>query len=146
MPSSIETSGSIEGVLVPEFSRHDRFVRFKPRPVGDDVLAAQSARARAALALLKVNLLAVDGHDARAHGRDQLRRARPSPVRSNFPRPALVLLNVDQVHVRQVRPPRDVELVQQIRLQRLDRHDEERAEADGHDDDARLVARAGAGC
>jgi hypothetical protein len=54
---------------------------------------------------------------------------------------ALLRLHVHQVHARQSSARSGVELVQQIRLQRADREDQKDAEADGHHDDARLVAR-----
>ena len=54
----------------------------------------------------------------------------------------LVLLDVDQEHVGPALFELDRELVQQVGLQRADAEHEERAEPDGQQDDARLVARA----
>ena len=53
----------------------------------------------------------------------------------------LLALHVDQEHVGRVRGGLDRELLEQARLQRSDADDEERAEPDGQQDDARLVAR-----
>ena len=52
----------------------------------------------------------------------------------------LVALDVEQEHVGRFRVDLDRELLEQARLQRPHADDEERAEADGQQDDARLVA------
>ena len=55
----------------------------------------------------------------------------------------LPALDVEQEHVRRVGGRLDRELAEQARLQRSDADDEERAEPDGEQDDARLVAGPG---
>ena len=54
----------------------------------------------------------------------------------------LVFLDVDQEEVRRVSARLDREVPEQVRLHAADADDEEGAEADGHQHDPRLVARA----
>ena len=53
----------------------------------------------------------------------------------------LAALDVEQKHVRRVLGDLDGKLTQQTRLQRPNADDEEASEADGQQNDARLVAR-----
>ena len=123
MPSSIETSGSADGPSqnVPSRirsfdSRWSRYVTvYSRRPV--PTTRARSTGSSCASA--------------------------PPVARAGEERAdalGLILLNVEQEHVGRVGRHLNRELVEQAGLQRSDPDDEERAEADGQQDDPRLVA------
>ncbi len=91
-----------------------------------------------------MGLAADDAGHAGAHHRNQLEIAsavgRIGQERANAVR--LAALDVQQEHVRRLFRDLNRELVEQRRLQRPDADDEKGAEADGQQDDARLIPRS----
>ena len=143
MPFSIDTSGSVDGPL-QNAPADDRLVRLEMVAVGDRVLARQRPARADVLEALELRLAAADAGDPRAQHRNQpelARRRAPDRRETRARRSTCVALDVHQEHVRARRRSISTEnSCEQARLQRPDADDEEGAEADGEQDDARLVA------
>ena len=149
MPCSTDTSG-VRRRAVPERAVDDPLVRLEVVAVGDGELAAPASRARRARprSRLAASRLAARLHAASTRARstgNQLELAARAVRRSarNARTPStwpcwMSIRNMSGASLRHL----NRELVEQARLQRPDADDEEGAEADGEQDDARLVARA----
>ena len=146
MPCSIETCSSLASAgsggcplqNVPAFSR---FVRLEMVAIRDDELAADPAAPPHIGDCFEIDLAAVHGGDT---GPQHWNESRLGPgTRLHEPANAvqLILLDVDEEHVRAALLQRDGELLQEIRLQRPDADDEEAAQPDRQQNDACLIAR-----
>ncbi len=129
---------------VPERALNHPLVRLEVIAIGDRELAAdRHAPLAHLLGALEIDLLPGDADHPRPQHRDQLELA--GAVRRIAEKRAhavgLALLDVEQEHVGRVGRHLHRELAEQARLQRPHADDEEGAEADGQQDDARLVAR-----
>ena len=143
MPSSTDTSGSGDAPG-PEGAVGNAFVRFEVVAVGDRILPRQRASGADVVETVEVGLAPADPDDTGPQDGHQPRIAR-AVFRIGEERPdavGLLALDVEQKHVGRVFRDLDRKLRQQARLERPDADDEERAEADGEQDHARLVARA----
>ena len=111
------------------------------RAIRHGVLARQPATP-CLLVAVDVHLTPADGHDARAQRRDHLGPGRVTVglIEKRLEPVALVGLDVDQKHVGRIRTGLDGEVAQQVGLKRPHPEDEKRAETDGQQDDARLIA------
>ena len=142
MPCSIDTSASGDGPFQNAPSTIVSF-GFEVIAIGDRVLAASEPRARTSSKLSRlVSRPLTPVTRARSTG---ISRDCAGAVRRIGEERAhavdLLALDVHQEHVRRVLGDLHRELLEQARLQRPDADDEERAEADGEQDDPRLVAR-----
>ena len=152
MPFSIDTSAERRVLRraaadpVQNAPSIDLLVRLEMVAIGDRVLAARAraagrprtTRAFVDLPRTPVTRARITGMScgAPAAGR-ALRASRNARTRSHLRRQDL-----DQEHVGPARRQLERELLQQVGLQRADADDEEAADADGEQDDARLVAGA----
>ena len=132
---------ALERPVTPPFPLDDLFVPLEPRPIGDGVLPRQPSTAHR-LVTIQIHVLATDGHDARAQRRNDLGGATRSAglVQEGRHLIALALLDVDEEHVGRFGPGLDGEVPEQVDLQRPDAQDEKGAEADGQQNDPRLIA------
>src|SRR5207244_2433563 len=130
------------GRRAPDRSVDDALVRFEMIAIRNGEFAPQG---NAALSHVfdagEVRLTTGHADHPRAQDGDQLKLA--GTVRSIAKkRPdgvSLRPLNVEQEHVRRIRRRLHRKLLEQARLQRSDADNEERAEADGEQDDACLI-------
>ena len=119
-----------------------RSLRSSAVAIGDRVLARRASRGRARPRRSRASPPAPHPRHARAQHRDELRRPWPRAVARNAATGPTwsrwtSIRNMSAHLVGDV----DRELAEQVRLHAADAEDEEGAEADGEQDDARLVAR-----
>ena len=141
-PCSIDTSGSADGPC-QNAPVDDALVRLEVVAIGDGVLARRASRARARPRSSRASSRRPSTPVTRARSTGISRDAPAPCAGSRQERPHavhLTALHVDQEHVGRVGRHLDRELAEQVRLQRSHADDEEGAEADGEQDDARLVA------
>ena len=141
--SSIDTSASADGDASQNVPSRHRFVTLEVRTVGDGVLARQRAAAAHVFVVVEGHFTPLHAGDACAQDRQQPRRwcARLLPAleqRGHLRH--LILLHVEQEHVGQIRRDVDAELGNEVLLKRAHPDDEEAAETDGEQHDARLTA------
>ena len=112
MLRSIDTSSSGASAASgpcpdPELAVDDPFVRLEVIAIGDDVLAGERAAAADVLIAVEVHVAAANAGDPRAQHRNQSRTACARRSRNAAHGRDLILLDVDQEHVRRrrVAPP-----------------------------------------
>ena len=121
----------------------DVLVRFEVVAIGDDVLARERAAAAHVAEVFEVHVAAAhrrhpsaqNGHQTGGRGAGILALAQ-----QRLARPRLIALDVDDEHVGAAAAHADVELRDQVALQRADAEDEETAQPDREQDDPRLIA------
>ena len=121
------------------------FVGLEIRSIRDGELARQPSPAAYVLVALEVDVAAAHSDDARAQDGNELRRRVVAVLAIDERGQAVTLrgLNVHQEHVRRILAHLQGEIAQQIRLERAHAEDEEGAQPDGEQDDARLVPGTG---